>query len=183
MNTTLSRPASTGHSRPAKLEPTEKGFSLIELVVILSIVAFVATALSMTIITLLRLSPQSNNWAVALHQVQNAGHWIARDVQMSQGEITVGTGNPTFLTLTLPQDPTSNKTIVYQYQDMPDGLKRLMRHDQTAGEELMIAQFISSENTTAVYDSDNYTLTLIITAVCGDVTVTREYQAVQRVPP
>ena len=170
-----------------KLKTTEKGFTLIELVVGIAIAAVVVGAASMTVVTMMRLSPQSNNWAIALRQVQNAGYWISRDVQMSQGNITPGAwGNPTFLTLTQPQNPTDNKTIVYQFEDMGDGLQRLTRNNQTDGEQIMIAEYISIDNndTTASYNSDNRTLNFTITAISGDVPpVTRDYEAMQRVPP
>jgi prepilin-type N-terminal cleavage/methylation domain-containing protein len=168
----------------------EKGFTLIELLVGISIAAFVVGAASMTTITMMRLTPQTNNWAIALHQVQNAGHWISRDIQMSQGDITVGDGNPTFLTLTLPEwddnlDEVVNKTVVYEFEDMSGDLKMLMRNNQTDGEQMMIAEYISTNNndTIATYNSDNLTLTFTITATSGDVPVTRDYEAMQRVLP
>src|SRR4030043_855287 len=107
-----------------KLKTTERGFTLIELVVGLSIAAFVVSAASMTTITMMRLTPQNNDWALALRQVQNAGYWISHDVQMAQGDITVGDGNPTFLTLTVPEwetDAVVNKTVVYELEDMRGG--------------------------------------------------------------
>ena len=166
-----------------KFKPGEKGFTLIELLVGLAIAAFVVGAASMTIITMMRLSPQTNNWAIALRQVQNAGHWMSRDVIMSQ-DLTVGTGEPTLLTLVVPQILPPDKTIVYEFEDMPNGLKRLMRDDQTSGKEMVIAEYISTDNndTTVSYNSDNRTLTLTITAISGDVPVTRLYEATQRLP-
>ena len=167
-----------------KFKPGEKGFTLIELLVGLSIAVFVTGAASMTIITMMRLSPQSSDWAVALRQVQDSGYWISRDVMMAEN-ITVGNKTPEFLTLILPQidPPDTDKTVVYQFEDMSGGLKRLMRTDNTTA--FMIAQYISSDNTTATYSqncTDNCTLTFTITATSGDVTVTREYEAAQRVP-
>jgi prepilin-type N-terminal cleavage/methylation domain-containing protein len=167
-----------------KLKTTEKGFTLVELLVALSIAAFVTAAASMTIITMMRLTPKTNNWAIALRQVQDAGYWISRDVMMSD-TVTPGTGD-TFLTLTVPQPSTVSqpspppKTIVYQFQDMSGGLKRLMRTDNTT---IMVAEYISTPDTTATYDDVTLILTLKVTATSGDTTVTRQYEATQRVPP
>ena len=174
-----------------KFKTTEKGFTLIELVVGLSIAAFVTGAASMVTISMMRLTPQNNDWAIALHQVQNASHWISHDVQMSQGDITAGDGNPTFLTLTVPEWDTAtedvvDKTIVYEFEDMADDLKRLMRDNQTDGEEIMIAENISgdTDDTNATFDDTTGTLTFTITAVSGNVPpVTRDYEATQRVQP
>jgi prepilin-type N-terminal cleavage/methylation domain-containing protein len=164
-----------------KLKTTEKGFTLIELLVGISIAAVIVAAASMTIITMMRLSPQSNNWAIALRQVQNAGYWISHDVQMSQGNIDIDPDPDTFLTLTLPYESEgtiADKIIAYQFEDMGDGLQRLMRDD--AGQQIMVAEFIS--NRTAEYNSDNCTLTFTITATSGNVPpVTRQYEAMQRV--
>ena len=161
-----------------KLKTGEKGFTLLELLVTIAIAVIVVGAASMTIITIMRLTPRTNNWAIALRQVQNAGYWISRDVQMSE-DITVGTGS-TFLTLIVPQISPPPKTIVYQFADMSDNLKRLMRDD--AGQQIMIAEYISSPDTTAIYNSDNRTLIFTITATSGNVPVTRDYEAMQRVP-
>lgn len=164
-----------------KLKKSERGFTLLEVLVSLAISAFVVGAASATTITMMRLTPQNNDWAVALHQVQNAGYWISRDVLMAQ-DITVGAGNPTFLTLTIPQITPPDKTIVYEFEDMPDGLKRLIRDDQTAGQTILVAEYISTDtnDTTASYNSDNRTLDLTITAISGDVSVTRIYESSQR---
>ena len=163
----------------------EKGFTLVELLVALSIAAFVVGATSMTIITMMRLTPKTNNWAIALRQVQDAGYWISRDVMMSDNITVGGTGNPTFLTMIQPQTQLPKKTIVYQFQDMSGGLKRLMRTDTDNNTTIMVAEYISSDNTTATYSpncTDNCTLTVTITATSGNVPVTRQYEATQRVP-
>jgi hypothetical protein len=101
--------------------------------------------------------------------------------------ITTGDKNPTFLTMTQPQTQPPKKMIVYQFQDMSGGLKRLTRTDTDNNTTIMIAEYISIDNndTTAAYSpdcTDNCTLTLTITAISGDVPVTRRYQAAQRVP-
>ncbi len=165
-----------------KFKAGEKGLTLIEVVVGLSIMAAVVGAASAVIITMTRLSPQNGDWSIALSQVQNAGYWISRDVQMSQGTIIVDAGNPTLLTLTLPQTTTENKTVIYQFQDMSGGLKRLIRNDQTASEQKMIAEY-TSVPTPPVYNTDNRTLTFTMRATSGKVQVTKEYEAAQRVPP
>jgi prepilin-type N-terminal cleavage/methylation domain-containing protein len=166
-----------------KLKTTEKGFTLIELLVALSIAAFVTAAASMTIITMMRLSPQTNNWAIALRQVQDAGYWISRDVLMSDN-VTPGTGD-TFLTLTVPEWDSGlgkvvNKEIVYQFETL-SGQRWLTRTHSTGG-KTAIAQYISIP-TPPDYDPNNRTLTFTITATSGNVPVIKQYKATQRVPP
>lgn len=165
-----------------RLKKGEKGFTLVEVLVGMTIMVLVLGAASMTVITMLRLSPRTNNWAVALRQVQNAGYWISRDAQQSK-TIVVGTGS-TFLTMSQTQIQPPDKTVTYQFQDMPGGLKRLMRNDSIAGLTL-VSEYISvsGSDTNAVYNTGNRILTFTITATTsGDTTVTRQYEAAQRVP-
>jgi type II secretory pathway component PulJ len=165
-----------------KFKIGEKGLTLLELIIGLGIGAAVVVAASTAIVTMARLSPRNADWDISLSEVQNAGYWISRDVQMSLGTVTVGTGNPTFLTLILPQTNTDNKTVVYQFQDMSGGLKRLIRNDQTANQQKIIAEYISVPMS-PVYNTDNRTLTFSLTATSGQVPVTKQYKATQRVPP
>jgi len=165
-----------------KTKTKEMGFTLIELLVGLGIAAFVVGAASMVTISMMRLTPQNNDWAVGLRQVQNAGYWISRDVQMSQGYIAVGTWpNDTFLTMIVPQwnDSTAqadNITFAYEFEDMLGGLKRLMRNNQTDGGGIVIAEYVS--NAVANYDSG--TLTFTITTTSGEIEVSKDYEAMQR---
>jgi prepilin-type N-terminal cleavage/methylation domain-containing protein len=168
-----------------KLKKSDKGFTLIELLVAISIAAFVTAAASMTIITMIRLSPQSNNWAIALRQVQDTGYWISRDVMMAD-IITPGTGS-TFIILTVPQtDNPDNKSIVYEFQTiMPSGERWLMRTEKNSGGSIVgqtaIAQYIS-EPILYIYDPNNRTLTFTIEATSGNVPVIKQYEAAQRLP-
>ncbi|MBM3143277.1 MAG: prepilin-type N-terminal cleavage/methylation domain-containing protein [Chloroflexi bacterium] len=176
-----------------KLKAGEKGFTLIELLVGIAIAVFVVGAASMTVITMMRLSPQSNNWAIALRQVQNTGYWISRDVQMSQGNIDIDPDPDTFLTLTVPEwDEDSGavvpKQFVYEFEDM-SGERWLVRTESIGGSivgQTAIAQYISMPDTTAIYNYDAPsqigTLTFTIKAISGNVPVTRDYEAAQRVP-
>ncbi len=161
-----------------KMLRNEKGFTLLELLIVIVILGAIMGVMSMAIIQIAKVSPGSNDWAIALRQVQNAGYWISRDVQMSEGNIDVNPDPATFLTLTLPQIPPPNETIVYQFESL-NGEQWLTRTESTGG-KTVIAQYIS--NTTANYDSDNCTLTFTIGATSGNVPVARDYEAMQRVP-
>ncbi|HEX7363602.1 MAG TPA: type II secretion system protein [Dehalococcoidia bacterium] len=158
----------------------ERGFTLIELVVVIGIAAFVVSAASMAVITMMRLSPQSSNWAIALRQVQDTGYWISRDVEMSGGDITIGDANPTFLTMVQPQSTPPNWTIVYETEAMDGGLKRLIRNNQTLAQRNIVAEYLSPP--TAAYDAQTGRLTMTIAANSGGTVVTKTYQATQRVP-
>ncbi len=160
-----------------KLRKSDKGFTLVELLVGLTIMVIVVGTASAAIITMMRLSPRTNSWAIALRQVQDAGYWISRDVYQSQ-TITVGT-DTTYLTLLQPQIIPPDRTVVYSWETMPGG-ERLTRSDGT--NTILIAEYISA-HPQPTYDSDNGTLTFDITATYGDISVPMGYSATQRVPP
>ncbi len=165
------------------LKSGQKGFTLIELVVVVGIASFVTFAAAMTIFQMWKLSAQTGNWAIALRQVENTGYWIARDVEMSKGQITVDPTGTDFLQMTIPQSPTDDRTIVYQWENMPDGLKRLIRNDQTADQQNVVAELIYSYSATYSGNcTDNCTMNLTVTADSAGTTVTRQYRTAQRVP-
>ncbi len=164
-----------------KLKTGQKGFTLLELLVGISILAFIVGAISMTVITLMRLSPQSANLAIALRQVQNTGYWISRDVQMSQGAIEDNPAPPEVISLTLPYESggtIANKTVSYQFENI-NGQVWLTRNDSVEG-QTAIAQYIS--DTSVAYNPDNNTLDFTIEATYRGVPVSRQYDAMQRVP-
>lgn len=143
----------------------------------MTILVIVLGTASATVITMMRLSPRTNSWAVALRQVQDVGYWVSRDVFQAQ-TISVGTGS-TYLTLSQPRVTPPPKTVVYQWETM-SGSERLMRSDGT--ETILIAEYISA-HPQPIYSSDNGTLTFDITATYGDISVPMRYKAAQRVSP
>ncbi len=172
--------------RTMRLKTNEKGFTLTELLVTISIVAIISGALAMAIITLMRLSPQSKDWNIALRQVQNAGYWISRDVQMSKGAIIVGTSD-LFLRFTIPTGPNTSKTVEYRFVQMSGNLKRLIRVDGASTQQIMIAEHIyynpsDPANSTRVVSYQSPKLVVKISAASGTITVSRQYEAIQRVP-
>jgi prepilin-type N-terminal cleavage/methylation domain-containing protein len=167
-----------------KFRTKEKGFTLVELLVALTILGAITGALSMVVITLMKISPQSNDWALALRQVQNAGYWISRDVQMSQ-DIIINPNADTFLTLTVPYESDGaidTKEIEYKFETLPPDQEEWFTRTDSIDGKTVIAQYISNA-TAEPYDPNTRTLTFTITATSGDKTVSRQYEATQRVPP
>ena len=112
----------------------EKGFTLIELLITVGILGAIMGVMAMTVMMFLRVGPESNDRAIALRQVQNAGYWITRDVTTA-GTIVVDTdpATPEFMTLTIPVSTTDNNTVIYDLEDMTGGFKKLVRTDQDNG--------------------------------------------------
>jgi prepilin-type N-terminal cleavage/methylation domain-containing protein len=73
-----------------KLKTGEKGFTLVEMVLVIALMALVVGAATAAIVTIFKVAPQTNNLAIALRQVQNAGYWITQDVTIAENITIVG---------------------------------------------------------------------------------------------
>jgi len=145
--------------------------------------------MSMTIIMFLKVGPESNDRALVLRHVQNAGYWIARDVTGAGSIVVDGDpATPVFMTLNIPTSATDNKTVIYDLEDMDGGMKKLMRTDQDTGNTTLIAEYIyydpvgDPDNTTKVITYVSPLLKVQIAATSGGTTVIRKYESTQRVP-
>jgi len=167
-----------------KLKRNQKGFTLIEVLVVVGILGAIMGVMAMTVVTIMIISPKSNDHVIALRQVQNAGYWISRDVL---GAKSVTPDNDPAAPLLLTLIDGNDKTLVYKLEDMAVGTKKLMRTDQDTGGQILIAEYIyydpGEEGSTKMdYNSDTRTLTATIAATSGEVKVTKQYKATQRVP-
>jgi len=158
---------------------TEKGFTLIEVVVVVAIIGIIIPALTMTVIALLTNSQQANNHNIALQQVQNTGYWISHDVQMANNvSFDDPSGFP--ITLGIPVDTDENNDITVQYLFDGNKLKRWAYDSQgTLVSESLTADYLDVANTTfSTLDSTTYSLTVAVSS--GEVTVERSYEVSQR---
>ena len=173
---------------------SEKGFTLLEMLIVVGILGVIMGVMTMSVAMIMKVSPQNNDWTIALRRVQNAGYWISRDVQMAQ-TIDPNPTAPNFLILTLPvmdidTQTIINKTFIYKLEDMNGGMKKLTRTDQDTGQQITIAEYIyyapdtDPQNSTMVinYDAQSRVLTVRITASSGTKRASRNYEAAQRVP-
>ena len=177
-----------------KLKGDQKGFTLVEMITVVAILGAIMGVMAMTIGIIPKVSGESNDQAIALRQVQNAGYWISRDAQRAQNIHTDVTA-PDFLILTWTEWDYSGEAsstfhaVTYTLEDMPGGVKKLMRRHQDhegADEQILIAEYIyydpggDPDNSTKVIDYQTPTLTVRITATSGEVRVSREYEASRR---
>lgn len=163
----------------------EKGFTVIELLLVVAITGVIVAPLTMATITLLTNPQRTADQGTVLQQVQNAGRWLSRDVQMTK-TVSPGDTNGFPLTLTIPMDdnPDNDYTIEYGFEG-----STLKRRFYDSGDNLtsetLIADYIDTDNTT--FGTDNTTAggsyKLSIRAVKGEAAVTRGYEVRQRLTP
>jgi prepilin-type N-terminal cleavage/methylation domain-containing protein len=147
-----------------KLKTTEKGFTLVELLVSLAILGAIMGVMSAAVIIIMKTSSQNNEWNINLRQVQNAGYWISRDALMAQ---VVDTHKPdVFLSLSWSDWNGDSYIVDYVLEDNEDNTTLMRRLN---GSEFLIAQYIVRADTTCDWIGDDNKLTVTITAsVHGD---------------
>ncbi len=165
----------------------EKGFTYIELVVAMVIIALVASAAGAATFQVLKGTKRNNDHITAVRQVQNAGYRISRDAQMAQSMTADNLTLPDFLVLRWTEwDDANNPTyhsVTYFFEDLTDDIGKLMRgHWSSAGanEQTLVAEYIYYNpddpygSSKASYMSPE--LTVQLTAFSEETGETREYK-------
>jgi len=169
----------------------EKGYTLIELAIAITIMVLVTGAAGAAIFQILRNIERNNDHITAVRQVQNAGYWISRDAQMAE-TATTDLMLPDFLILSWTEwddagDPISH-SATYSFEELTDGIGKLKRsHLSSAGanEQTLIAEYIYydsndvDDTSKASYESP--VLTVQLTALFEKTLETREYRIKHRV--
>ena len=84
----------------------EKGFTLVELLVVTAITGFIVSLLGVATHHVVTVPEYGNERMTALHELQHVAHWVNLDGQMAQSA-NVSSG----LLLTLPNDTSVNYTL------------------------------------------------------------------------
>ena len=122
----------------------ERGFSLVELLITVAITGLIVSFLGAAIYQIITVTEYGNDKMIAMHELQNAAHWVSLDGQMAR---TASGGNE--LVLTLPDD----SSITYALVDT--------EHSRTTDEsQLILARSISSIS----FFVENRIITMTITS-------------------
>jgi len=175
------------------MKRSESGFTFIEFLVVMAIVALIAGAAGATTLQLFASTERSNDHMTAVRQVQNAGYWISRDALMAESTDNVTTP-PEFLILNWTEWGYDEESIYhkvtysfpFEYLS-PDGIGKLKRTHEINGEvsaQTLVAEYIyynpdDPDNTTkASYESS--VLTVQIAAAIGEANEIKEYRVWHR---
>jgi prepilin-type N-terminal cleavage/methylation domain-containing protein len=154
---------------------SSRGFTLMEVLVVLGIGTAIAGAMSMSIASITEITPLNNNRALTLRQVQNAGFWISRDVQMAQVVNPEPSGN---VLVHLEWDEYDGNNYQVDYVFIDDELRRQLNGD-TPG--MLIAQNIVVADCDFQQDATFATKYIVtVKAELGQAVVERTYEAWQR---
>ena len=168
----------------------EKGFTIIELMIAISIAAAVTGAASMSVFQVIEGVGRSNDHMIATRQVQNAGYWISHDTNMAQtiveGDDPGTPDQEEFVTFKWTDWESGDvHTIIYIFEDMADGLKKFRRnhltHDAEGIEIGNKTTFVAQNVDSASFSEQGSTWKLTIQTRSGAETETREYEVNPRV--
>ena len=85
----------------------QKGFTLPELLITVAITGLIVTFLGTAIYQIITVTEYGSDKTIAMHELQNAAHWVSRDGQMARAATG---GNE--LILTLPDDSSITYAVV-----------------------------------------------------------------------
>lgn len=163
----------------------QKGFTLIELVVAIALVALITLGAASGIMQVFKVSAQNSEINETVRQAQNVGHWLSRDALMAES-IRPSSGT-VFLTMGWLQWETG-ETIHATYERFPSSgsLEKLVRTYSVHGND---GTLIESHQTLVADNIDSMeadwqtdgTWRVFVTARAGERTATREYQIYPRI--
>jgi len=135
------------------INKNQKGFTLIELMIVIGISSIITGSIIMTIFQVVIGSARTNNHMIAVRQAQNAGYWVSHDAQMAQSvglaDESVDDPDGTRFPFTLTWVDWGNNEVhqvTYTLEDMTGGSKQLKRSHFINGttETSLVAQFIDA---------------------------------------
>lgn len=156
---------------------SQTGTALYEILIALAITAMLGAGLTMFVAQAFQQSIRSRTVMHEVQQVENAGWWVSRDVQMAK---TISTGPaagfPLRLAWTDYDDNSFNVTFT-----LDDGhLYRSLVENGGAPVQTFVAQSISLSPSLTYCSYNNGLLTFGITAASGSDTLSRTYQIKKR---
>ncbi len=131
----------------------QRGFTLPELLITVAITGLIVSFLGVAIYQITTVTGSGNDRMTALHELQNAGHWLSLDGQMASTADTAIDGGK--LILTLPNE----SSIIYEVVEDT----KLLR--SAGGSEMILARNISSISFSV--DVDKQIITMVITSSLG----------------
>jgi prepilin-type N-terminal cleavage/methylation domain-containing protein len=108
----------------------EVGFTIIEFMVALAIMAAIALGAGTLTTQIYRITEQNSEWSTATRQAQYAGYWISHDVLMAasvtgSNPLTPGIDNITVTWSDWGTEMEYNHTVTYTLVPTSDGLNKL----------------------------------------------------------
>ena len=147
---------------------SQKGFTIIELLIALAITSAIGGGISMAVIQIFDHNAQSTTRMIAVKQVENTVHWLNRDVQMAQVVAPTANPDPDGLPLTLSWvewDNTENEVV---YALASGELTRSYSIDGGEPNVRVVARYANPDSALTNCSLDGAVLTFKITATVSE---------------
>lgn len=170
------------------MKPGEKGYTLVELLVVISIMAVASSATAGGIFQMLRNTERNSNHMAVTLQVQNAGNRINQDIQRAQNVTTDNLTSPDFIILYWIDGNSSDEyQITYTLEDMPDSTLKALRRNQSVNDSTnttsLVAQYVDSDIEKTSCNLTGGILTLTVTATMGNGAMMESETRIYRIAP
>ena len=175
------------------MKSSEKGYSLIELIFSISIIAMASGAAGGAVFQILHNTERNSDQMTVVRQVQNAGYWISSDARMAVSAATTDNlTSPDFLVFSWTKWEDDGDPIYYSatyfFADNTSGVGTLKRRYWTSTganqTTTRIAQYIYYDPADAANTSNasyqNSILTVTITAIINQTRESKEYKIKHR---
>ena len=157
----------------------QKGFTLIEIIIAIAVTSLIGVGVTAAIFNTLSVNALSSNHLTVLKQIENAAHWINRDVQMSQ---TVQPGGGSGFPLTLSWVEWDNTAHQVTYSLVSGELQRSHSVDGSAPTQYVVAEYISNDPAQTSCQFTGGVFTFKITASVGGFRPAIETRTAQVIP-
>ena len=170
---------------------SQRGFTLIEVLIAVAIGGAIAGAGSMATRQVITQTNRNNNHEIAVRQVQIAGRWVTLDTRMAQTVVTDEDADGLPLTLTWQDFAGTNEyQVVYSLEEVEGVLKLKREHYTNRADNpdpdatTYVARYIDAGQTSCDFENPPM-LTFTVTATVGggsqqEVSETRIYEIVHR---
>ena len=162
-----------------RLHKDQRGFSIIELLVLIVLTGLITTAVTTTFFQVFNINARTANHMSALSQVQQAGKLVSEDILEAQEIDDSPTGGEFLI---LGWNSTGIHEIIYTLED--GELWRSESIDGGGPTVTRVAEYISSNPTETYCNRDGEVVIFKVTATVGEGTVHEESeQRLYRVQP
>ncbi len=166
----------------------EKGYTLVELLIAITIVATVSAAVGAGIFQVIRNTERNSNHMAAVLQVQNAEQRICQDAQKAQRVTTDNLTPPNLLVLRWIDGSSGDEyQVTYTLEDMPSSALKELRRNQSVNSSdnstSLIAQYIDSDPAKTSCNLTDGILTLTTTATMGSGATVESETRIYRIVP